>query len=57
MIKKGGEKMIWIHISEDGTVSAESDIAFVDYTNCVKGWENVTLKEIVEDIKETEEMD
>lgn len=49
--------MILIHIFQDGTMIAESATATVDYTHYVKGWENLTLKEIVEDIKETEEMD
>lgn len=49
--------MILIHIFQDGTMIAESATASIDYTRYIKGWENLTLKEIVEDIKETEEMD
>lgn len=55
--QKGVDIMILIHIFQDGTMIAESATASIDYTRYIKGWENLTLKEIVEDIKETEEMD
>lgn len=45
--------MICIRIYEDGTVSADSETTTINYKY---DWEDITLKEIVEDIKEVEEI-